>query len=48
MMLILYTNFLQEHGGLTYQDDTRLSNVKTTPAREAGITQSKWQFNKNY
>ncbi len=36
-------NFCREHGGLTYLDE-RGFKCKNTPAREAGITQSKWNL----
>jgi IS1 family transposase len=42
--MILYCtnfNFCREHGGLTYQDENGFKR-KNTPAREAGITPSKW------
>jgi IS1 family transposase len=42
--MILYCtnfNFCREHGGLTYQDENGFKR-KNTPAREAGITSSKW------
>ena len=44
--MVLYCthfNFCREHGGLTYQDDKGFK-CKNTPAREAGITQSKWSL----
>lgn len=36
-------NFCREHGGLTYQDEKGIKH-KNTPAREAGITPSKWSL----
>lgn len=42
--MILYCthfNFCREHGGLTYKDEKGVK-CKNTPAREAGITESKW------
>jgi IS1 family transposase len=44
--MILYCthfNFCREHGGLTYQDEKGIKR-KNTPAREAGITSSKWNL----
>ena len=44
--MVLYCthfNFCREHGGLTYQDENGIKR-KNTPAREAGITQSKWNL----
>ena len=44
--MILYCtsfNFCREHGGLKYQDEYGFKR-KNTPAREAGITQSKWNL----
>lgn len=44
--MVLYCthfNFCREHAGLTYQDEKGI-NCKNTPAREAGITQSKWNL----
>ena len=44
--MVLYCthfNFCREHGGLTYQDEIGVKR-KNTPAREAGITQSKWNL----
>ena len=44
--MILYCthfNFCREHGGLTYQDEKGIKR-KNTPARQAGITQSKWSL----
>lgn len=36
-------NFCREHGGLRYKDE-RDVECKNTPAREAGITDSKWKL----
>ena len=44
--MVLYCtnfNFCREHGGLTYQDEIGVKR-KNTPARAAGITQSKWNL----
>jgi len=44
--MVLYCthfNFCREHGGLTYKDEMGVKR-KNTPAREAGITQSKWNL----
>lgn len=34
-------NFCREHGGLEYQDERKVK-CKNTPAKECGITESKW------
>jgi IS1 family transposase len=36
-------NFCREHGGLKYEDERRVK-CKNTPARECGITESKWKL----
>jgi hypothetical protein len=44
--MVLYCthfNFCREHAGLTYQDGRNVK-CKNTPAREAGITESKWKL----
>jgi hypothetical protein len=44
--MVLYCthfNFCREHAGLTDQDG-RDVKCKNTPAREAGITESKWKL----
>ena len=44
--MVLYCthfNFCREHGGLVYQDEKGFKR-KNTPAREAGITHSKWNL----
>jgi len=46
--MVLYCthfNFCREHGGLTYKDEMGVKR-KNTPAREVGITQSKWDLKK--
>ena len=39
--LFTHFNFCRGHGGLKYKDE-RGVECKNTPAREAGITESKW------
>jgi hypothetical protein len=41
MLYCTHFNFCREHGGLKYKDE-RGVKCKNTPAREAGITDSKW------
>lgn len=36
-----YFNFCRGHGGLTYKDERGIE-CKNTPAKEAGIADSKW------
>ena len=36
-------NFCREHGGLKYEDEKKVKR-KNTPARECGITESKWKL----
>jgi len=38
-----YFNFCRGHGGLRYKDE-RGVECKNTPAREAGIIESKWDL----
>jgi hypothetical protein len=36
-------NFCREHAGLEYEDERKVKR-KNTPAKECGITESKWKL----
>jgi hypothetical protein len=39
----IHFNFCREHAGLEYEDKRKVKR-KNTPARECGITESKWKL----
>jgi hypothetical protein len=43
MLYCTHFNFCREHSGLAYENE-RGFKCKNTPAREAGITSSKWKL----